>query len=62
MEEKQSKAALVKEFYAEELQTDIKSTKASDVAGRITKQIKEILLVAHGGQHNDTIAVVDVKK
>ena len=48
MEEKPSKAALVKEFYAEELETDIKSTKASDVAGRITKQIKEILLEENG--------------
>lgn len=48
MEEKPSKAALVKEFYAEELQTDIKPAKASDVAGRITKQIKEILLEENG--------------
>ena len=48
MKENPSKAALVKEFYAEELSTDIKSTKASDVAGRITKQIKEILLEENG--------------
>ncbi|GAH81276.1 unnamed protein product [marine sediment metagenome] len=25
-------------------------------------EIKEILLVAHGGNHNDTICVVEVKK
>lgn len=48
MEEKPSKAGLIKEFYAEELETDIKSTKASDVAGRITKQIKEMLLEENG--------------
>ena len=44
MEEKPSKAGLIKEFYAEELETDIKPTKASDVAARITRQIKELLL------------------
>ena len=44
MEEKPSKAALVKEFYAEELETEIKSKNASDVAARITRQIKEMLL------------------
>ena len=48
MEEKQSKASLVKEYYAEELNTEIKSLKASDVAGRITKQIKEMLLEENG--------------
>jgi exonuclease VII large subunit len=44
MEEKPSKAGLIKEFYAEELETDIKPSKASDVAARITRQIKEMLL------------------
>ncbi len=44
MEEKPTKAALIKEFYAEELETKITSPKASDVAGRITRQIKELLL------------------
>lgn len=44
MEEKPTKAGLVKEFYEKELETDIKSKKASDVAGRITRQIKELLL------------------
>ena len=44
MEEKPTKAALIKEFYEEELETKITSPKASDVAGRITKQIKEMLL------------------
>ena len=44
MEEKPTKAGLVKEFYEKELETDIKPTKASDVAGRITRQIKELLL------------------
>ena len=44
MEEKPTKAALIKEFYAEELETKITSSKASDVAGRITRQIKELLL------------------
>lgn len=48
MEEKPSKAGLIKEFYAEELETDIKSQKASDVAGRITRQIKEMLLEENG--------------
>lgn len=44
MEEKPTKAALIKEFYEEELETKITSPKASDVAGRITRQIKELLL------------------